>query len=203
MKTLEEWGNLHALRFGFAPSFYPMVAAWVEEFAATGYTIAELQAATLAIAKSESSPRYPGDHYAAIHRAVQSQRFAEREKFATERTRRQTHTDGHGICEGCGDTGWFIVPHVDRIGAWCDAARFVTGTVACSCFIGRKIVETWDAKRPLPLTIGVYEARVPNWRELVEFERTVKRARCKTAGKQTAFAKTVDEIQRRAKAGAA
>jgi hypothetical protein len=203
-KTLEEWGEYHATLFGFQPSAAPMVRAWLDEFAASGYRPDELTAATKAIGLLESPPRYPGDHYAVLHRQVQAERARQREEFASRETRRVASGDDRGACEICGNAKWVIVPHTSHLAEWVDAARFVTFGVVCRCFLGRAMAANWDAKRPRPLTLEEYERKVPNWRELLESERQIRASRCRTANVMAGpLADTLRGVMARMKEGQA
>ncbi len=182
--TLAEWAERHASLFGLTGSAHEgMIVAWLHEFEVTGYTADELSAATSAIPTMPEAfrPKYPGDHYAAIVRLVQAERAKQRLEFESQTTHR--NADGWATCELCSDAKFVVVPRVENVPEWVDAARFVTCAVVCSCARARFMLDAWDVKaRPRPLSLAEYERRVPNWRELLEHERRVRAARAQTAG---------------------
>ncbi len=181
--TVTKWAEWHANLFGFAQSFAPTVSAWVNEFIATGYSPDELVSATRAVSAlpAEKAPKYPGDHYAMLVRALQAERQRIRQKDASAETRRIASGDDRGVCELCSNTKWVIVPHLKYLEEWSDAARFVTFGVACRCFLGRTMVSNWDVKRPKTMTLEEYERQLPSWREYVAQEREIRMKRVATA----------------------
>lgn len=163
-----EWAMGHVYAFGLGESGETMASAWFSIFNGFGYTIAELRAATLAMAKEP--PQFPSEHLQRINESVAAGRQVEsRRQWAGEL----------GTCVVCNDGGYVVVPHPRYVvnGQWTERH---TAAVVCGCWRGRRIMERnknrreagkdGDVVKP-PMLLSEYERLNPNWkRQLDEYE---------------------------------
>lgn len=168
----DQWSERYAATFGMtSDADAAMFAAWFEVFTACGYTLAELAAARMAIARRP--PTYRSEHLAAIHAAVRDARLTESRKRAADPL-----PGDRGACSLCGDSGMVTVPHPQQItqGRWQGAALGyrATAAVACSCHAGQAVLAVYDGRSPefksriaRPMALAEYQRIAPRWKTLL------------------------------------
>lgn len=185
-RSFSDWAERHGNTFGINQTRqdFAMLTAWQRVFEIAGYTLAELDAATDAMALAP--PRTRWDHLDSIHANVRLQR---RRRLAdAEQKRRDEYGESVGQCVLCFDCGTLSVPHPRHIenGRW-DFCTFVS--VVCFCWRGRQITQLQtdrfnsaqaDRKdkpgdRPA-LTLQQYERVNPAWKAQMEQHVELKKA---------------------------
>jgi hypothetical protein len=168
----DEWADRHGSTFGLVgEADIAMFHAWFDVFSASGYTAAELTAATAAVA--QQPPRFRSEHLGAIHAAIRDRRA----RAEAVRLHDPAEVSERGTCALCGESGWVVVPHPKCVaaGEWVAGMEGVTAAVTCSCFVGRRQLDAWDAyaavvqKRvPRPMSLEYYQGRLcSRWRALL------------------------------------
>jgi hypothetical protein len=199
------WADAYAATFAMtSDSDVAMFGAWFEVFRSAGYTIAELQAARLSIARNP--PTFRNEHLAAIHRAIRDARVQQ-----SRRRMMEPAAGDRGVCAACGDTGAVIAPHPKFVagGDWrsSDLGYRATAAVACSCLKGRNLLAAYDRLSPelrdriaRPMTLGDYQKIAPKWRAMLEARQAEDLAaiRAEDAAKQADIAKPLQRAMQRA-----
>jgi hypothetical protein len=183
----DQWADRHGTMFGFRAfeSDFAMLDSWYAAFRVSGYGVADLDAATAALA--QRPPRHRADHLAAIHAAARERRA----KLALDELRRaQSSPDPAeiGVCDLCGDTGSVCVPHPRFVvgGEW--VPTFLgyrpLAAVVCACWVGRRMIDSYDEKSaeyqkrvPRPMTLEQYQrCAMPHWRQVLASDESARRA---------------------------
>lgn len=181
------WMKHHRTTFGLhTAEAVAALGAWWPAFNAMGADHNELTAATYAVLNAGPAPMRLSDHYQAIRHALGLVRDVARGK--AEKARHESHD--RGVCaDGCGDTGYVIVPHPKHCSAegWRPSHHnssgnpvYVTAAVSCRCEAGRRSHERQQSAAledsgkadKVALTLSAYEDRVnSNWRGHMEYRQ--------------------------------
>ena len=163
------WHGHHTTVFGFRfKEDLAMVSSWRNFL--DGYSVAELQAATVELAKDPPAFREP--HISGLLRCLASKRAESYARMIDGQGRHDdlATADRCGVCDA---TGWVMVPHA----ACMVGGEFVHGpggrkntmVVACDCYVGRRKRATFDASPKPPMTLPTYEAKYGHgWKGLLE-----------------------------------
>ncbi len=168
----EHWSRRYASVFGLTSAAdQDRFAEWYEIFDSCGYSLDELDGATMDIGRQP--PEFPNQHLGRIHASITAGRRAK----AIARARgAEVGGGGPGVCAVCGDSGWVTVPHPRLVigGDWL-AAEFggrLTAAVCCGCWKGRSNETSWESlpdkeqlRIPRPLTLDAYRRSNPGWAE--------------------------------------
>lgn len=185
--TFEEWAAQYAKLFGLlSPVEVEMVGDWSEHFRSEGYSVAELVAASQALAR-DAPPRYRSEHLGALTEAL----VAGRRPVTTEPPREATSC---GLCDGCGRVS---VPNPRTL----DRARhkWTWLSVTCSCPLGlwwhehlcSRQPSSPERRVPQPLSLADYEKyHLPDWREVL----SARRRHEESLRTQTGRARELDDI---------
>jgi hypothetical protein len=164
------WAIQHARAFGMTdPDDVAMLNSWQEVFLASGYTEAELRAATAAMIAGDA-PWRREHHLNLIQRHIRQSRDAARDAARADRRR---HDRWAEACPHCGDSGWLVVPHPERMidGVWTDP--YWTAAVACECPRGARTRSVSEGIDYAVLTLEKYQLLVGlGWAE--EMDRVTR-----------------------------
>jgi hypothetical protein len=167
--THADWIAYHATLFGFHASELPMLEAWAVFFIAEGFAAAELQAASLELARNERPAFRREDHLNLIGTAVRAGRRQVEKSEPPKPGER-------GDCALCGGTGWACCPPAWRTPHWMlgyphpkylygkTGGQWFACALFCACPLGRWKHAHWDAKNyAVPMTLDAYEREFPDW----------------------------------------
>lgn len=151
-----EWVVSHATMFGMrSADDDAMVNAWRP--ALNQYTPNELEAASVALLKD--GPRFRDQHVAGLLRYLAMKRAQQAQAIAAQSDNGFTLAK----CSVCQGGGYAIVPHPNCM----KDGEFVAGpggykttvAVTCSCGIGFRKMQSFDAVEKKPMTLADYEAK--------------------------------------------
>lgn len=188
-----DWMKHHRTTFGLhTAEAVAALSAWWPAFQAMAVDARELTAATYAVLNAGPAPMRLSDHYQALRTALGLVRDTARGK--ADKARLEAGHD-RGVCaDGCGDTGYVIVPHPKHCSGegWRPSHHnaagnpvYVTAAVSCRCGVGRRTherqqsaaIEDQGKADKVSLTLSAYEDRVnSNWRGHVEYRAAEAKA---------------------------
>lgn len=137
-------------------------AAWFNLFVSCGYTLADLNAATDAMALAPPPDKW--GQLEAIHR------YARRAATGRRQVEKQNATAPSVDCLLCRGTGYAMIPHPNYIDANDPLGFTALSRALCWCERGRwtESDETRKAgDKPICITLRELETKVPNWRDLM------------------------------------
>jgi len=164
-----EWSNYHRNIFGWqSPADGSMVNTWIGFFRRSGFTPAEMFAATDACAKQTQKIYKREDHLGAL----QTHLHAIRQQKILRQPVKSAEDDQRGTCVYCGDSGAVSVPLLRDVveGTW-NTRR--TCAVWCTCWAGRQFHNTRNGKGEPMMGLTEYQHRNPLWRRQMEDARTL------------------------------
>jgi hypothetical protein len=182
-KEWSDWLEKHASVFGLnSTADVTMLESWREWFSRAGYTISELEAATMEM--MGTPPQWRTEHLGRINTFIRAERF--RTRLALEKMEEERHRAV--ACQLCGGCGYAEVPHLSCVfdGRWREGPRY-TMSVCCRCEIGRRKNEAVvnnprqpaiDQRRRMGL--GEYSMHLPNWENLMREKKEELAARARS-----------------------
>ena len=177
----ETWREYHSARFGLATASDAKWFASIKRILANA-TLDELKAATDAISCDPERSR-EGRNLGLLQREVRAKRLSARRAqadFDDDRAFKYEHQ-----CAQCRGLGVVSAPHPKRIvdGEW--VYPFETIALYCRCNVGankfnkmaealRELHQKRGGRELFPMSLDEYEARFPDWRELMEDHKAMK-----------------------------
>src|SRR5574341_500040 len=181
MTGYAEWVKRHAATFCLtADAELKALLSWEPVFDAAGYSVVELNEATIELGKSHVLVSYKYTpkmerHLAAIHSVIREARAV------VYRRSTEDYEETHGTCSLCNSSGFVAVPHIRSVvgSEWLPMkvargmATYYEQVVLCSCALGRWKGGRYTADEPKPMTMEYYESKNPYWREQMNARRRV------------------------------
>ncbi len=194
MSNFLEWAEHHSTIFGFAEIDSKMILSWEGLFAASNFTIDELNEATKTLARNP--PAWPRDHLKAIQDAIKNQRQIV--------ARHDDEVDDWN-CSDCHGAGRIVVPHLDgiegedwrpqNVGA---GPQYYTQAVACHCARGQKDYHTLPKggkiKNHALMTFTSYEQSNPSWRRQLADRENEQREAAALVPASDSWTKLIDRM---------
>jgi hypothetical protein len=151
---------------------------WFEAFDANHCTTNELKLALAAMRRNP--PEYDREHFRVLSLHVRHLRAEQ--SAAMVRAASQPKEEEYGICDLCGSTGWVTVPHPRCVREGDFWPPHYELAVYCRCGLGRWFYDNHSDMREAMrrqgrtpgVSIDVYEAWNPKWREQLEHRRHVE-----------------------------
>ncbi len=206
-----DWIKHHGAVFGMTSTpDSETLYAWATVFDLANRTPDELIVATnrMALAGTRQENRWADKlqwregHLHALKQALKDLDAVEAARVSAEALAARSGRSGND-CEACGDSGWVVVPQLERFGLK-GSARTYRGTCAvlCRCHLGARRWETCrDLKGRRPFSLEQYEDLCNraglDWRNLArqQHEEAVRHAEQK-AGRERAEGRAIETAQR-------